>query len=139
MKKDFLPTKSACPAKRFFASIPPPRSKAGWHQGRRQHSGTIALTRLLSSLLFGVSATDPLTFVGVAILLIPLADANLPSEILLVYVECHKRRDLTTGSSQTFNQASVPDRLLSRTFPRDACGYFNAFREKEEHRCVDPR
>jgi hypothetical protein len=97
---------------------------------------TLALTRLLSSLLFGVSATDPLTFVGVAIPLIPLADVNLRSEILLVYVESHKRRNLATGSNQTFNQASVPERLLSRAFPRDDCGYFNAFREKEEYRCV---
>ena len=30
---------------------------------------SLAVTRLMSSLLFGVSATDPLTFAGVAILL----------------------------------------------------------------------
>ncbi|MGH9709648.1 MAG: FtsX-like permease family protein, partial [Candidatus Acidiferrales bacterium] len=33
----------------------------------------LALTRLMSSLLFGVSATDPLTFVGVAVLLVFVA------------------------------------------------------------------
>jgi putative ABC transport system permease protein len=33
----------------------------------------LALTRLLSSLLFGVTATDPLTFVGVALLMILVA------------------------------------------------------------------
>jgi ABC-type lipoprotein release transport system permease subunit len=30
----------------------------------------MALTRAMSSLLFGVSATDPLTFAGIALLLI---------------------------------------------------------------------
>jgi len=35
--------------------------------------GAYWLTRLLSKLLFGVSATDPLTFVGVAALLTAIA------------------------------------------------------------------
>ncbi len=30
---------------------------------------SMAITRLMSTLLFGISATDPLTFVGVAVLL----------------------------------------------------------------------
>jgi putative ABC transport system permease protein len=34
---------------------------------------SLALTRLISSLLFGVSATDPMTFVGVAVLLSGIA------------------------------------------------------------------
>jgi len=34
---------------------------------------SIALTRLMKSLLFGVSATDPLTFAGVALLLVAVA------------------------------------------------------------------
>src|SRR5260370_3757871 len=33
----------------------------------------LALTRLMSSLLFGVGATDPMTFGGVAVLLITVA------------------------------------------------------------------
>jgi putative ABC transport system permease protein len=32
-------------------------------------AGSLALTRFLSSLLYGVSATDPLTFLGVSLLL----------------------------------------------------------------------
>ena len=35
--------------------------------------GALGLTRLMSSLLFGVSPTDPLTFAGVALLLVTVA------------------------------------------------------------------
>ena len=35
--------------------------------------GAFALTRVMSGLLFGVSATDPLTFAGVALLLATVA------------------------------------------------------------------
>jgi putative ABC transport system permease protein len=42
---------------------------------------SLALTRLMSSLLFGVSAHDPLTFAGVAILLalVSLAACYIPA------------------------------------------------------------
>lgn len=36
-------------------------------------AGALALTRVLSSLLFNVSATDPLTFIGVSIMLASVA------------------------------------------------------------------
>ncbi|MGA7314507.1 MAG: FtsX-like permease family protein [Silvibacterium sp.] len=42
---------------------------------------SFAITRLLSSLLFGISATDPFTFAGVAVLLslVALAAAYIPA------------------------------------------------------------
>jgi ABC-type antimicrobial peptide transport system permease subunit len=43
---------------------------------------SLAITRLISNLLFGISATDPLTFVGVAILLsvVSLAATYIPAQ-----------------------------------------------------------
>ncbi|MBI4873690.1 MAG: FtsX-like permease family protein [Acidobacteria bacterium] len=38
-------------------------------------AGAVALTRLLASLVFGVSTTDPVTFAGVALLLLAVAAA----------------------------------------------------------------
>jgi putative ABC transport system permease protein len=45
-------------------------------------AGSLALTRLMSSLLFGVGATDPFTFVGVSVilLLVTLLASYLPAQ-----------------------------------------------------------
>jgi ABC-type antimicrobial peptide transport system permease subunit len=42
---------------------------------------SLAISRLLTSLLFGISATDPLTFIGVAVLLslVALAASFIPA------------------------------------------------------------
>jgi len=44
-------------------------------------AGSLALTRFLSSLLFGVTPTDPLTFAGVVVLLglVALAACYIPA------------------------------------------------------------
>jgi len=44
-------------------------------------AGALALTRLLSSLLYGVKPTDPLAFVGVSLILIAvgLAACHIPA------------------------------------------------------------
>jgi len=44
-------------------------------------AATLGLTRLMTSLLFGVSATDPLTFVGTAglLTLVALAASYIPA------------------------------------------------------------
>ena len=41
--------------------------------GALELAGALAMSRLLSSLLYGVQATDPLTFAGVAQLLAAIA------------------------------------------------------------------
>jgi len=43
--------------------------------------GAFAITRLMRGLLFGVGATDPLTFIGIAVLLsaVALAASYLPA------------------------------------------------------------
>ena len=45
--------------------------------------GALALTRFVSSLLYGVKPTDPLTFLGVTLLLIAVA-------LLASYIPAHR-------------------------------------------------
>jgi len=46
-------------------------------------AGSLAIARLMSSLLFGISATDPWTFLGVAVLLAIVA-------LLASYIPTHR-------------------------------------------------
>src|SRR5260221_8984236 len=51
----------------FFLMIRrPPRSTLFPYTTLFRSAGSLAITRLMSTLLFGISATDPLTFLGVA-------------------------------------------------------------------------
>ena len=58
-------------------------SRAGNGAGARRRwvglAGALLLTRLMKTLLFGVSATDPLTFAGVSLLLFSVAMLALPA------------------------------------------------------------
>ncbi len=82
--------------------------------------GALALSRLLADLLFGISAADPVTFAGVAILLTAIAIAA-----------CYTRRGAQCAStplwpcatnetwSPTCKSRAVPERNL---YLRTACG-----------------
>jgi hypothetical protein len=49
---------------------------------------SLAITRLMSSLLFGISATDPLTFAGVALLLL----SSRACRLIYSRTSCHAGR-----------------------------------------------